>query len=104
MKSAGRAGPVAVVAHDAGGAAILASYVAQEGLNALFVLAGSGAKIFRERFEGEIHTVSLFDALGECDWVLTGTGWQTDFEWQAIREGRAAGKYVVTFLDHWTNY
>lgn len=104
MNSAGRAGPVAVVAHDAGGAAILASYVEQEGLDALFVLAGPAEKIFRERFQCEIHTVSLSEALAVCDWVLTGTGWQTDFEWQAIREGRAAGKHVVTFLDHWVNY
>lgn len=97
-------GPVAVVAHDAGGAAILASCVKQEGLDALFVLAGPAEKIFRERFDGEIHTVSLSEALAACDWVLTGTGWKTDFEWQAIWQGRAAGKYVVTFLDHWVNY
>jgi hypothetical protein len=97
-------GLVAVVSHDAGGAAILASYVAQEGLDSLFVLAGPAEKIFRERFNGSLHTVSLLEALSASDWLLTGTGWQTDFEWQAIRQGRAAGKYIVTFLDHWVNY
>lgn len=97
------AGLVAVVAHDAGGAAILASYVAQEGVDALFVLAGPAEPIFRQRL-GKIHVTPLSEALAACDWVLTGTGWQTDIEWQAIRQGRAAGKHVVTFLDHWVNY
>lgn len=95
--------PIAVVAHDAGGAAILANYVAQEKVDALFVLAGPAVEIFRQRL-GEVRTVSLSEALTACDWVLTGTGWQTDLEWQGIRQGRAAGKFVVTFLDHWVNY
>lgn len=103
MNSAGHAGPVAVVTHDAGGAAILASYVAQEKVDALFVLAGPAEQIFQQRL-GEIQTVSLSEALAVSGWVLTGTGWQTDFEWQAIRQGRAAGKYVVTVLDHWVDY
>lgn len=95
--------PIAVVAHDAGGAAILANYVAQEKVDALCVVAGPAVEVFRQRL-GEVRTVSLSEALTACDWVLTGTGWQTDLEWQAIRQGRAAGKYVVTFLDHWVNY
>ena len=104
MNSAGHAGTVAVVAHDAGGAAILASYVAQQQISDVrFVLAGPAKQIFQQRL-GEIHAVSLSEALAACDWVLTGTGWQTDFEWQAIRQGRAVGKDVVTFLDHWVNY
>jgi len=98
-----RTGSVAVVAHDAGGAAVLASYVKQEGIVACFVLAGPAKQIFKDRC-GEIHCVSLSEALISSSWVLTGTGWQTDFEWQAIRQGRAAGKHVVTFLDHWVNY
>jgi len=103
MNSSARPGRVAVVAHDAGGAAILASYVAQEKVDALFVVDGPAELIFQQRL-GEIRAVSLTEALATCDWVLTGTGWQTEFEWQAIRKGRAAGKYVATFLDHWVNY
>lgn len=103
MSSSVRPGRVAVVAHDAGGAAILASYVAQKKLDALFVLDGPAELIFQQRL-GEIRAVSLTEALATCDWVLTGTGWETEFEWQAIWQGRAAGKYVVTFLDHWVNY
>ena len=103
MNSVCRTRPVAVVAHDAGGASILASYVKQKRVDALFVLAGPAEQKFREQL-GETHSVSLSEALAACDWVLTGTSRQTDLEWQAIRQGRAAGKYVVTFLDHWVNY
>jgi hypothetical protein len=103
MNSAAAPRKVAVVAHDAGGAEILASYVAQEGIDALFVLAGPAEQIFRRRF-GEIQSIPLSDAMTACGWVLTGTGWQTDLEWNAIQQGRAAGKHVVTFLDHWVNY
>lgn len=96
---------VIVVAHDAGGAAILASFVEEQQLDALFVLSGPAEKIFQERL-GEIHVVSLLDALATSTsaWLLTGTGWQTDFEWKAIEQGRVSGKHVVTFLDHWVNY
>ena len=97
-------GRVTVVAHDAGGAAILASYVKQERIDALFVLAGPAEKVFRQRFNTDIQTIPLSEALAASDWVLTGSGWQSDFEWQAIRHGRAAGQHVVTYLDHWVNY
>jgi len=103
LNSAGLAGKLAVVAHDAGGAAILASFVAQEKVDALFVLAGPAEQIFQQLL-GNTQMVSLSEAIVNCDWLLTGTGWQTDYEWQAIRQGRAAGRYVVTFLDHWVNY
>jgi hypothetical protein len=94
---------VGIVAHDAGGAEILASYVQQENLDCLFVLGGPAEQIFRHRI-GPLQTVSLRTAVKECEWMLTGTGWQTDLEWQAIRESQSAGKHTITFLDHWVNY
>lgn len=103
MNSNTYASPVTIVAHDAGGAAILASYVEQEDLNALFVLDGPAKKVFQERL-GKIHSLCLSEALVKSKWVLTGTGWQSDLEWQAIRQAKAANNYVVSFLDHWINY
>ena len=96
---------VAVVAHDAGGAEILASHVQDQALasDALFVLAGPALKVFRQRL-GDVEVTALAQALPRCDWVLSGTGWQTDFEWQAFCQGRQAGKRVVAYLDHWVNY
>lgn len=93
-----------VVAHDAGGAEILASYLLQNKLkNIRYALSGPAIRIFREKL-GDIYPSSLPEVIENSDWLLTGTGWQTDFEWRAIHQAREVGKYVVSFLDHWVNY
>jgi hypothetical protein len=94
---------VAIVAHDAGGAEILASYVAQNGINCRLVLAGPAVNVFKRRL-GEIEIFSLEKAILDCDWYLCGTGWQSNLEWRAIEQARDAGKHVIAFLDHWVNY
>lgn len=94
---------VAVVSHDAGGAEILASYVARSGLLAHLVLEGPAQKVFTRRL-GPRPLETLEHALAACDWCLCGTGWQSDLEWRAIKRAREAGKRVVAFLDHWVNY
>ena len=100
MNSLGHPGRVAIVAHDAGGAEILASLVEKNKiLDARFVLAGPAERIFNQRL-GEVPRASLSEALQVCDWVLTGTGWQTDFEWHAIHEGRVASKHRTLYVEH----
>jgi hypothetical protein len=94
---------VCIISHDAGGAEILASYVARNELDSLFVLAGPAIKVFERRM-GKIKITNLEEALMSCDWCLCGTSWQSDLEWQAIRQARDAHKRVVVFLDHWVNY
>jgi hypothetical protein len=94
---------VAIIAHDAGGAEILASYIAQNNLECRFVLDGPAKNIFSRRF-GAIELFTLEKAIAISDWCLCGTGWQTDLEWSAIEHGGKAGKKVIAFLDHWVNY
>ena len=94
---------IGIVSHDAGGAEILASYVAQHSHDAIFVLAGPALKIFERRL-GVVENSSLDNALQQCGWLLCGTGWQSDWEWQAFKLGRLASKRTVAFLDHWVNY
>jgi hypothetical protein len=94
---------VAIVAHDAGGAEILASYVAQNNINCKLVLEGPAVNVFKRRF-GAIDVCSLSEAIAACDWCLCGTGWQSDLEWRGIEQAHNAGKRVVAFLDHWVNY
>lgn len=94
---------VCVVSHDAGGAEILASYVAQQSLDALLVLEGPALQVFERRL-GKQSVFSLEEALPICDWCLCGTSWQSDLEWQAIGQARQLRKRVVAFLDHWVNY
>lgn len=94
---------ICIVSHDAGGAEILASYVAQQGLKCLLVLAGPAVKVFERRL-GPVKLSMLEEAVADCDWLLCGTGWQSDLEWQAIKLGRRSGKRTVAFLERWGNY
>lgn len=94
---------LAVISHDAGGAELLASYVARGDISCHLVLDGPAVKVFERRL-GDIETVSLDVALDNCDEFLTGTSWQSDLEWRAIGMAQAAGKSVSSFLDHWGNY
>lgn len=92
-----------VVSHDAGGAEVLASYIARNGIECLFVLQGPARKVFERRL-GKIVTVELEAALDLCDEFLCGTSWQSDLEWRAIAAARAAGKISRVFLDHWGHF
>lgn len=94
----------AIVAHDAGGAELLANFIKRSDLKgAAFVIDGPAVSVFR-RILGEVQIDTLEEALGRADWVLTGSSWQSDLEWRALRLARTHGKPSVTFLDHWVNY
>ena len=98
---------LAIVAHDAGGAEILSSHVRREGSafqnGCVFVLAGPALAIF-ERKLGAIAGVSLAEALPQVSTLLCGTGWQSDWELDAIEAAHRYGKKSIAFLDHWVNY
>jgi hypothetical protein len=96
-------GIVAIVSHDAGGAEILASYVAQNNICCKLVLEGPAVNVFKRWFE-TVEICTLEEAISACDWCLCGTGWQSDLEWRAIEQAHNAQKHVVAFLDHWVNY
>jgi hypothetical protein len=95
--------PVAVVSHDAGGAEILSSYIIQQRLTCHYSLAGPAMGIL-ERKLGPLDVVSLDEAVRQSDWLLCGTSWQSDLEWQSIKSARESGKRSVAFLDHWGNF
>jgi len=92
-----------IVSHDAGGAEILASYVAQQGLACSKVLAGPALGIFQRHF-GRVETLELEEALASCHSFLCGTSWQSDLEWTVLGRAAKAGKKTAAYLDHWANY
>jgi hypothetical protein len=94
---------IAVVAHDAGGAEILSSYVRREGVTCRLVLAGPALAIFARKL-GPIEVCEPDKALSECDWVLCGSSYPSEFELKFLANVRAQGKRSVVFLDHWINY
>lgn len=100
-------GRVAIVAHDAGGAEILSSLVRRERAmgrhDHVFALAGPACHIFSTKL-GSIDNLSLEQALSCATWILCGTGWQSELEFDAIRRAREMGLRSVAFLDHWVHY
>ncbi len=96
-------GPVtAIVAHDAGGAEVLSSYVKQQGLDCRFALAGPALAIFQRKL-GSIDNLDVAQALAGSERLLCGTSWQSSLERGAIQAARAAGKQSAAWLDHWVN-
>lgn len=96
-------GKIAIVAHDAGGAEVLSSYVRRQGLDCLFALQGPACAIF-ERKLGPYENMAVEEALQGSERLLCGTSWQSDLELRAIELARASGRPSVAWIDHWVNY
>ncbi len=95
----------AVVAHDAGGAELLSSWVRRRGAGRSFAFALEGpARAVFERKLGAVATLPLAEALAGADRVVTGTGWQSRLETDAMALARSAGIPSTAFIDHWVNY
>jgi len=98
-----RKNKLAVVCHDAGGAEIISSYIRKNGLDCVYVLDGPAIKIFEGKL-GKIENNKLVEVIEEADWLLCGTSWQSDLEWEAINLAAKNNIQSVVYLDHWVNY
>ena len=94
---------VAIVSHDAGGAEILSSWLKRTNYLASVVAAGPAERIFRQKCP-KADFLKLDEALIKCSWLLSGTGWESNFELQAISKAGDLGIKTIAFLDHWVNY
>lgn len=94
---------VGIVAHDAGGAEILSSWVAHNPDNYLFSLQGPAMSIFKRKL-GDLQICSLDELVANSEYVITGTSSESAFELDAISCFRKQKKKSISFLDHWINY
>lgn len=93
----------AVVAHDAGGAEFLSSYIRQKNLECHFVLAGPAVNIFKRKLDA-LEITQMENAISKSDRVLCGTSWQSTLELNAISLARKLNKKSSALIDHWVNY
>lgn len=103
---------VLVIAHDAGGAEVIAAYIAsrKDASGYHGYVAGPAVAVFQRYglpatpFHGERG--ELLEALERVrpDMVLTGTGWMTTIEGDAIDVAHEKGVRVVSYLESWVNY
>lgn len=94
---------IGLVAHDAGGAELLANYAKQNPQNYRFVLDGPAVTVFR-RTLGDIKLEKLEEVLPTCKHLICGTSWQSNLEYDAIRFANDFGIKSISFLDHWIHY
>jgi hypothetical protein len=94
---------IGIVAHDAGGAEIVSSYLRRNNLKFVCCLDGPARQIFARKF-GNVEGADLASTVAACDWLLCGTSFLSDIEWQALGMARQAGKPSVSAIDHWVNY
>lgn len=97
------AGPIAVVAHDAGAAEVLSSFVRQQRFECRFALEGPACAVFEQKL-GPYANLPLETAIDAARGLLCGTSWQSDLELRAIQLARTAAKRSVAWLDHWVQY
>jgi hypothetical protein len=94
---------IGIVAHDAGGAEILSSYVKRSKQEFNYCLEGPAIKIFKNKL-GEIENKPIDILLEDSLKILCGTSWQSDLEISAIIKSKELNKKTASFLDHWVNY
>ena len=94
---------IGVVAHDAGGAEVISSYLRRNRLAFRSCLEGAARSVFARKF-ATVESLPLPELIQRSDWLLCGTSFLSDLEWRALRAGRKAGKRTVSAIDHWVNY
>ena len=71
---------IGVVSHDAGGAEILSNWLLTDKKNSHYYhLSGPAIKIFKKNI-GSLNTLTLNQLVENCDSLICGTSWQSDFE------------------------
>ena len=75
---------IGVVAHDAGGAEFISSYLRRNKLDFICHLDGPARAVFARKFGAtKDHTLDVL--VSRSDWILCGTSFLSDLEWRALR-------------------
>lgn len=97
---------IAVVCHDAGAANGIFAWIEETSHenNFRLYLSGPALKIWRDKRRTQALCQSIEEAIIGVDFVLTGTGWSSDVEFEALRLAKVQQIKTVAVLDHWVNY
>ena len=104
--------PLAVACNDAGAANHIFAWMRAEavtkskGVNDRRLFAqGPAAKLWAEDGLQEVHQCQTIDeVLDGAQAVVTGTGWSSDLEYNAIKAAHQQGIRSVAVIDNWANY
>lgn len=94
---------IGIVAHDAGGAYVLASWIKNNNYKYYCYIKGPAKKIIGGN--GCVCIVDDIDSLiRQVDEVILGTGWMTDFERKCIKQAIENNIRTIVVFDHWSDY
>ncbi len=95
---------MAVVAHDAGAARLLFSWLRPLKHQLRFYVEGPALGILEQEFPGTKVHPDLEGCLEQTQLLLSGTGWSSDLEHRARLIAAAQGLQSIAVVDHWVNY
>ena len=93
---------IGIVAHDAGGANILASYCRRKPDNYRYLLQGPAKAIFEKTLSIESEE-NFGRFVSECHSFICGTSGKSDLERSIFAQARILNKETTAILDHWIN-
>jgi hypothetical protein len=103
--------PIAVFAHDAGAAMYIAKLLKMSCTTAIIdiYVSGPAKNIFQKELKSYKGNNLTFKELVKSDftsyaYILTGSGWSSDFELEGLKLAKEFGVSSITLLDHWTNF
>lgn len=93
---------IAIVAHDRGGAEVVADIARSLTVETTYVSAGPARGVFDDVLPHRTE-VPLSEALVWADVLIVTTGWQTDWELSALAAAQEQGLRAAVVLDNWVN-
>ncbi len=97
-----------MVAHDAGGAEVVSSWLRRhrDQWEVAVVVDGPAVNVFGRKLGDDLVRLSELPALAGVAFVLCGSSGAATLERRAVRQARSAGAGVrcAVWLDHWVNY
>ena len=94
---------VSVISYDSGGAEVLSSFTKHYKAKYSFTVGGPAQKIFENKINN-FKNLPLTKNIDKSDIVITGTGLDSDLEYEAIKYCKKNNKKVFSYIDHWVNY
>ena len=94
-----------IVCHDAGAANMLLSYISeQENIELCGYFEGPAKRIQNEYLPHIRCMDNLNEVIQTSEVIITGSGWQSNSEFETRRLEESSNKYSIAVIDHWTNY
>ncbi len=96
---------ILIVSHDAGGGNLLAYWCArwQSRANLIYMVSGPALEIFKSINLAKV-CIEDYPSPASVDFVVTSTGWQSNFEYDTIKWAKQHHLPCASYLDHWVNY